>query len=162
MRGGKCALRASAQDRLALEQLTGSSDRREADRARSVLWSLDGQTGEMIGRTIGMRADGVRRLRHLFALGGVAALRARPRTGRPGAKGAAALCCATAILSEPGERIWTLPRLKAEIERRCGISISLSRLSIMLRKKGGSPGAGPGTPSKGARTKKPSSARASA
>lgn len=159
MRGGRCALTASAEDRQALEGLRGSSDRREADRARSVLWSLEGQTGEMIGRAIGMRADGVRRLRHLFASGGVDALRARPRTGRPGAKGAAALACATAILGEPGERVWTLPRLKGEIERRCGVGISLSWLSILLRKKGGLLGDGHGTPSRGARTSKPSSVR---
>ena len=107
MRGGKCTLTASVEDRQALERLARSSDRREADRARSIVWSLEGQSGEMIGRRIGMRADGVRRLRHLFASGGVAALRARPRTGRPGAKGAAALSCATAILSEPGETVWT-------------------------------------------------------
>ena len=160
MRGGKCALTASVEERLALEGLTRSSDRREADRARSVLWSLEGQTGEMIGRRIGMRADGVRRVRHLFASGGVDALRARPRTGRPGAKGAAALVCATAILGESGETIWTLPRLQAEIARRCEVGISLSWLSILLRKKGGLPGAGPGTPSRGGRTSKPSSARA--
>lgn len=161
MRGGKCALTASAADRSALEQLARSLDRREADRARSILWSLDGQTGEMIGRAIGMREDGVRRLRHLFASGGVEALRARPRTGRPGGRGAMALDCATAILSQPGETLWTLPRLKAEIARRCGIAISVSRLSILLRKKGASPGVGRATPSRGARTRKPSSARAS-
>lgn len=160
MRGGKCALTASAADRSALEQLARSLDRREADRARSILWSLDGQTGEMIGRAIGMRADGVRRLRHLFASGGVEALRARPRTGRPGGRGAMALDCAAAILSQPGETLWTLPRLKAEIAR-CGIAISVSRLSILLRKKGGSPGVGRVTPSRAARTRKPSSARAS-
>jgi transposase len=65
----------------------------------------------------------------------VQALRARPRTGRPGTKGEAALACASGILCEPGETLWTLPRLKAEIKRRCGVSISMSRLSILLRKK---------------------------
>lgn len=161
MRGAKCALSATKEQREALEGLARSLDRREADRARSILWSVEGQTGEMIGRRIGMRADGVRRLRHLFAVGGVDALRARPRTGRPGAKGATALACATTILCEPGETIWTLPRLKAQIERRCGIALSLSWLSILLRKKGASPGGDRGTPLRDARMGKPSSARAS-
>jgi transposase len=160
MRGAKCALSATAEQRDVLEGLARSLDRREADRARSILWSLDGETGETIGRRIGMRADGVRRLRHLFAAGGADALRARPRTGRPGAKGATALACAAAILAEPSERIWTLPRLKAEIERRCGVAISLSRLSIMLRKKGALPGGDRGTPSRDARIETPSSAPA--
>jgi hypothetical protein len=57
----------------------------------------------------------------------------RGLNGHPGAKGAAALACATIILSEPGGKTWTLQRLKAEIERRRGISISISRLSILLR-----------------------------
>ena len=161
MRGAKCALSATMEQREALEGLARSLDRREADRARTILWSVEGQTGEMIGRRIGMRADGVRRLRHLFVVGGVDALRARPRPGRPGAKGARALACATTILGEPGETIWTLPRLKAQIERSCGIAISLSRLSVLLRKKGASPGGGHGTPSRDARMETPSSARAS-
>jgi transposase len=161
MRGAKCVLSVTQEQREALEGLARSLDRREADRARSILWSVAGQTGAVIGGRIGMRADGVRRLRHLFAIGGVAALRARPRTGRPGGKGVKALACASAILCEPGERIWTLPRLQAEIERRCEIIISLSRLSILLRKKGGSPGEGRGTRSGGAKMEKPSSAQAS-
>lgn len=160
MRGTKCKLTASAEERLALAQMTGSSDRREADRARAVLWSLDGKTGVQIGEVIGMRADGVRRLRHLFASGGVQALRARSRTGRPGTKGEAALACARKILSEASQTLWTLLRLKAEIERRSGIAISMSRLSVLLRKKGALPGAAPGIPSRGARTHKPSNARA--
>jgi transposase len=127
-------------------RLSRSSDRKEADRARAILWSLDGQTGEMIGQVIGMRADGVRHLRQLFGSGGVDALRARPRTGRPGTKGEAALACAKVILGEPEQTLWTLPRLKAEIERRCGVAISVSRLSIMLRKKGALPGVGHGIP----------------
>jgi len=39
---------------------------------------------------------------------------------------------------------WTLPRLRAEIEAREGVSISLSQLSKALRKKS-SDGAAPGT-----------------
>lgn len=156
----QCKLTASAEDRLALEQLSRSSDRREADRARAVLWSLDGKTGAQIGAVIGMRADGVRRLRHLFLSGGVAALRARPRTGRPGTRGEAALACARQILDEAGEVLWTLPRLQTEIERRCGIAISVARLSMLLRKKGALPGAGPGTPSRGGKTSRPSNAPA--
>jgi len=39
---------------------------------------------------------------------------------------------------------WTLPRLRAEIERQTGAGISAGRLSVLL-KKGGSTGAAPGT-----------------
>jgi len=55
---------------------------------------------------------------------------------------------AAAILSEPVENRpnWTLPRLKAEIERRGGPPISKSRPSLLLREKGGSAGGGPATP----------------
>ena len=53
-------------------------------------------------------------------------------------KAQAALRVAEAVLTEPvADRInWTLPRLADEIERREGIRISTSRLSVVLRKKG--------------------------
>ncbi|MCW5257225.1 helix-turn-helix domain-containing protein [Verminephrobacter aporrectodeae subsp. tuberculatae] len=134
MRGPKCKLTVSAEDQLALKRLSRSSNRQEADRARAILWSLEGQTGVMIGAAIGMHADGVRRLRHLFSLGGVDALRARPRTGRPATRGETVLACARVILCEPGQPRWTLPLLGAEIERRCGVRISMAWLSTLLRK----------------------------
>jgi transposase len=40
---------------------------------------------------------------------------------------------------------WTLPRLQDEIERQTGQRISKSRLSVVMRKKGVSAGAGRAT-----------------
>ena len=40
---------------------------------------------------------------------------------------------------------WTLPRLADEIEKRSGMRISRSRLSVVLRQKGISAGDGPAT-----------------
>jgi len=59
----------------------------------------------------------------------------------------AALLVVAEVLSGPGadRPNWTLPRLQGEIERRTGVSISKSRLSVVMRKKGGSGGGGPGT-----------------
>ena len=110
-----------------------------------MLWTLDGQDGPTIGRALGVRADRVRKWRGVFRAGGVEALRSRPRTGRPGGRGAAALACAREILSQPGRTVWTLPRLKAEIGRRVGLTISPARLSTLLRQKGAFPGAGRAT-----------------
>jgi transposase len=142
---GPFCLTATAEERSALEALSRSSDRGEADRARALLLSLDGHTSAAIGATLRTRADSVRRWRSWFATGRVAALRSRPRSGRPPVRGTAALACAEAILADPGRTVWTLPRLKAEIARRTGVAISVSRLSVLLRKKGASPGAVPGT-----------------
>ena len=67
--------------------------------------------------------------------------------GPSGERGLRALSIAAAILSEPVQDRpnWTIPRLRAEIERRGGPPISKSRLSILLREKGGFAGGGPGT-----------------
>jgi transposase len=40
---------------------------------------------------------------------------------------------------------WTLPRLAEEVERRAGLRISRSRLSVVLRQKGLSAGGAPAT-----------------
>lgn len=161
--GGRSRVQATAEQRHALEALARSADRGEADRARAVLLSLDGHASAAIGRALQVRADTVRTWRSLFARGGVAALRARPRTGRPAAKGAAALACAEALLAEPGgDVVWTLPRLTAEIARRTGETVSTSRLSRLLRQKGATPGAGRGTRSRAGRMALRSRAPASA
>jgi transposase len=58
-----------------------------------------------------------------------------------------ALEVAEAVLSGPvaDRPNWTLPRLAEEIERRSGLRISRSRLSVVLRKKGVSAGGALGT-----------------
>jgi transposase len=160
--GGRSRVEATDERREALAALARSGARGEADRARAVLLSLDGQSSAAIGRALRVRADTVRAWRSSFASGGTEALGARPRPGRPGRRGTAALAWAATILAEPGEVVWTLPRLKAEIARRAGVAISLSQLSRLLRRRGASPGAGPGTPSRDARTGTRSSAPASA
>ncbi len=40
---------------------------------------------------------------------------------------------------------WTLPRLADELEKRSGLRISCSRLSVVLRQRGHSAGGGPAT-----------------
>ncbi|BDV36729.1 hypothetical protein SS37A_42590 (plasmid) [Methylocystis iwaonis] len=69
---------------------------------------------------------------------GVDGLASRRAAGRPPIKAMAALSVADEILSAPvaDRPNWTLPRLSSEIERRTGVTISKSRLSVVLRKKG--------------------------
>ena len=80
--------------------------------------------------------------------GGVRALKTRPLPGAAPAKAEAALSVAEELLSGAlADRTnWTLPRLRHEIEKRTGHQISPSRLSVVLRKKGRSAGAGRVTP----------------
>jgi transposase len=130
-----------------LRALSRSERRDEADRARAILLSLEGWTGEEIGAAFGVTADSVRHWRNWYATGGIEGLRAAVVPGPSGERGLRALSIAAAILSEPVQDRpnWTIPRLQAEIERRGGPPISKSRLSILLREKGGSAGGGPGT-----------------
>lgn len=138
---------ASEEQKAELRALSRSERRDEADRARAILLSLDGWTGEEIGSAFGVTADSVRHWRNWYATEGVEGLRAAVVPGPSGERGARALSIAAAILAEPVQNRpnWTLPRLQAEIERRGGPPLSKSRLSILLREKGGSAGGGRGT-----------------
>ncbi len=135
---GRSPVVASQQQRDALAQLASSRDRAEADRARAILLTLDGWTSAHIGAAFGVREDVVRDWRSTFLREGVAGLASRNPTGRPPVKARAALAVAEEILSAPvaDRPNWTLPRLSSEIERRTGVKISKSRLSVVLRKKG--------------------------
>lgn len=135
---GKSAVMATSEQREALRALAGSKDRGEADRARAVLLTLQGWTSGEIGEAFAVREDTVRLWRSDFAKGGVEALKRRIAPGPEPVKALAALRVAGEVLAEPvADRTnWTLPRLAQEIERREGVSISRSRLSVVLRKKG--------------------------
>jgi transposase len=117
---GRSPVSAHDEQRRALVHLGRSRDRAEADRARAILLTLSGWTSPEIAAAFGAREDTVRLWRGAFMRGGVEALRKRvPRT---------------------------LPRLADEIERRAGLRISRSRLSVVLRQRGRSAGDGPAAP----------------
>lgn len=79
---------------------------------------------------------------------GLDALKTRTAPGVVPVKALAALSVAEEVLSEPvaDRPNWTLPRLAREIEARTGHRISRSHLSVGLRKRGLSAGAGRATP----------------
>jgi len=140
---GRSTLEATNQQRTELEELARSELRGEADRARAILLTLSGWTGPEVAEAFGVTADSVRHWRQWFMEGGVEALRSTLAPGPSPERGERALQVASAVLREPVENRtnWTLPRLCAEIERQTGTSISRSRLSVLLRQKGGSAGA---------------------
>lgn len=144
---GRSPLTATAAQVAELRALSRSEVRGEADRARAVLLTLSGWTSERLGEAFGVTADAVRHWRQWFSDGGVAALRSTLAPGPDPGKGEQALAVATGLLRPPVENRpnWTLPRLCAEIERQTGTAISKSRLSILLREKGGSAGGDRGT-----------------
>jgi transposase len=164
----------SIEQERALAALSRSPRRDEADRARAVLMSAAGKSSTEIAPLLGVRAEQIRRWRTRFRNGGVEGLRTRPHTGRPDTKAQTALCVVQQVLRESAANLgeqrkegranldpsWTCPRLAKEIERRTGVSITAAHLSVVLRQKGGTGGNGPGTRSKGARIKTPSSAPA--
>ncbi len=155
-------LSATPEQRGALRELARSAERGEADRGRGILLSLERRSGGEIGAVLGVKANTVRVWRMAFRRGAVAALRTRPRRGRRAWKSPAALAVVEDILggSVVNRTVWTLPRLQRAIRERTGVSISKSRLSVVMRKKGASGAGGPGTPCAGARTRKRSTARA--
>src|SRR3954469_10954739 len=141
---GRGGLAVGEAGRAALERLSRSAARREADRARAVLWSLGGETSTVIATRLGVRAEQVRRWRSAFRRGGAEALRSRPRPGRTPRKREAALAVARDVLAAPlaDRPAWTLARLAAEVAARTGETISAGHLSAVLR-KGATAGARP-------------------
>jgi transposase len=141
---GKSPLSATDAQRAELALLSNSRERGEADRARAVTLTLAGWTSGCIAQAFGVREDTVRLWRSDFMRGGIEALKATVAPGPAPVKSAAALRVAAPLLSEPvaDRPNWTIPRLRAEIEAREGVSISRSQLSKALRKKssvGGAP-----------------------
>jgi hypothetical protein len=148
MARGGCRLATTTEQAAELRALARSPHRGEADRARALLWSLAGESSTVIGRRLGVRPDRVRKWRQTFARGGAAALRARPRLGRPGARGHRALAAAAALLDAPAPEgvVWTLPRLAAAVGRDLKEPpLSAGHLGWLLRQKGASAGAGRAT-----------------
>jgi transposase len=144
---GRSQTEATPQQREELRGLAGSLDREEADRARAILLSLEGWTSERIALAFCVQPDSVRHWRWIFGRDGVAGLRARKAAGPDPVKARAALSVIETVLA-PGvsnRPNWTLPRLQDEIERQTGQRISKSRLSVVMRKKGVSAGAGRAT-----------------
>jgi transposase len=144
---GKSPVKASEQQRTALEALAASRERGEADRARAVLLTLNGWTSARIAEAFGVREDTVRLWRSDFMRGGIEALKASVAPGPLPLKTEAALRVITPLLEAPvaNRPNWTIPRLMAEIEAREGVRIGRSQLSKALRKKGASAGGVPGT-----------------
>jgi transposase len=145
---GKSPVVASGEQRRELEALSQSRDRGEADRARAILLTLAGWTSLRIAEAFGVREDTVRLWRSEFLKGGVEALRKSVAPGPAPVKAECALAVVEEVLSGPvaDRPNWTLPRLADEIEKRSGVRISRSRLSVVLRKRGISAGGVRATP----------------
>ncbi len=139
---GRSPVFADEEQKHALAELGRSRERGEADRARAVLLTLSGWTSPEIAVAFGVREDTVRLWRSAFMAGGVEALRTRVPPGPVPSKAERALAVAEDLLAAPvaDRPNWTLPRLADEIEKRAGLRISRSRLSVELRKKGRSAG----------------------
>jgi transposase len=144
---GRSPVVADEEQKRALADLGRSRERGEADRARAVLLTLSGWTSPEIAMAFGVREDTVRLWRGAFMADGVEALRTRVPPGPAPTKAERALAVTEEVLAAPvaDRPNWTLPRLAEEIERRAGLRISRSRLSVVLRKRGRSAGGGPAT-----------------
>src|SRR3954454_23621711 len=144
---GKSPVTADEEQRSALIALRHSRARGGADRARATLLTLSGWTSGQIAQAFGVREDTVRFWRSAFMTGGIEALKKSTAPGPAPVKAERALVVAGEVLSGPvaDRPNWTLPRLADEIERRAGVRISRSQLSVVLRQREISAGDGPVT-----------------
>ena len=103
-----------------MRALSRSDVRGEADRARAILLTLQGCTSLEVAEAFGVTPEAVRHWRGWFSERGVDSLRSSLAPGPSPAKGERALAVASRLLRQPVEdrTDWTLPRLRAEIERQ--------------------------------------------
>ena len=78
---GRSTVVVTAESQAQLQQLAGSHERGEADRARAILLTVAGWSSGRIGDAFGVREDTVRLWRMRFMQGGVAGLRTRRPPG---------------------------------------------------------------------------------
>src|SRR5215204_6441351 len=153
---GKSPVAASDQQRRALMALSRSRDRGEADRARAIWLTLSGwlcragpavRLPKLSGSARTRFGSGVAPSSRVGSsiTGGIEALKKSVALGPAPVKAECALAVAEEVLSGPvaDRPNWTLPRLADAIEKRSGVRISRSRLSVVLRQKGISAGDGP-------------------
>ena len=134
---GKSPVRVSETQGLALQLLAQSADRREADRARAILLTLNGWTSANIAEVFGVREDMVRFWRGDFMRGGIDALKASRAPGAPPVKSEAIERVVTPLLEAAvaDRPNWTIPRLIDEVKRQERVAVSRSTMSKVLRKK---------------------------
>ena len=134
---GKSPVRVSETQGLALQLLAQSADRREADRARAILLTLNGWTSADIAEVFGVREDMVRFWRGDFMRGGIDALKASRAPGAPPVKSEAIERVVTPLLEAAvaDRPNWTIPRLIDEVKRQERVAVSRSTMSKVLRKK---------------------------
>src|SRR4051794_23462726 len=139
---GKSPVAVDEEQRQGLIALSHARDRGEADRARAILLTLLGWPSGQIAEAFGVREDTVRVWRSAFMTGGIEALKKSVAPGPAPVKAERALAVAEEVLSAPvaDRPNGTLPRLADEIEKRAGLRISRSRLSVVLRQRGISAG----------------------
>lgn len=139
-----------------LEELARSTHRGEADRARAIVWTLEGRISEEIGALLDIVPSRIRHWRTAFRRHGVAGLRRKRSPGRPPRLAEAVLPVIHELLALPnqGQPPWTVPRLQREIKKRTGETISESWLSVIIKKKGGTPTDDRGTRPKTSKTPK--------
>ena len=123
------------QQQRELEALAVSKDRREADRARIILWTNEGKTSDEIAALLERNASRIRHTRTDFRRGGVEALRTHPPPGRPPKLATAAQPVLAAALTKlPEQRPRSVAQLRVEVERRTGQRISDSWVRKLVKR----------------------------
>ena len=145
----------TAEDQEQLQVLAHSNKRRDADRARAILLTYQGQSAEQIGGALMVKPQSVRRWRTRFANQGVEGLKEKAHTGRKPHKREAALRVVPQLL-ESSQQSLTCPRMVAQIQQQTGVTLTANYLSVLLKKGDGLIG-DPDTASKTSRMPKRSS-----
>jgi transposase len=109
--------------------------RGESSRAKAIVQTLAGSTALDIATWERVSVSAVKKWRSAYLKHGIDGIRRKPRPGRPGHRGAAAMGIVLATVDGKPIRGWTSTRL-AEACRDQGVTISSSHLSRLMRSRG--------------------------
>jgi transposase len=126
---------ATPEEKSELELLARCGHRGESSRAKAILQTLAGSTALDIATWERVSVSAVKKWRSAYLKHGIDGIRRKPRPGRPGHRGAAAMGIVLATVDGKPIRGWTSTRL-AEACRDQGVTISSSHLSRLMRSRG--------------------------
>jgi transposase len=123
---------ATPEEKAELDLLARCGHRGESSRAKAILQTLAGSTAQDIATWERVSVSAVKKWRSAYLKHGIDGIRRKPRPGRPGHRGAAAMGIVLASVDGQPTRAWTSTRLAAAC-RDQGVTLSPSHLSRLMR-----------------------------
>ncbi len=154
--GVSLSLEITTDEEKALQALTKSSDREEADRARVILKLQANKNSAEVAGELGLHPVAIRRIKRRFLKSRLLGIPTKKQTGRPPVKREAILDCLRSLeicgrLQSNQTGVFSAAQIAHQVEQDKGIKVHPSTVRAAL-KKGGIAGVGCATASEASAT----------